>query len=337
MGDDEAVGSFGHVDYFAADGEASAAGEVGLEYVDAAALDELLKAPVGGFLFAAGDGDADGVGDLVVAVVIFGVEELFDEVGVVGGDGIDEADGFFGSSFDEPAGVDEEVAIGPECGAGGFDEGHVAAFVLAEASPAELDGGETLGGIRLDGFSHGGGGRAEEGAGVGGDAAAPFAAEEDVYGLAVGFAADVPEGDIDGGDGLDGDPAAAVINAAAIHAVPEAFDFEGVFSDEQGGEAVEAFHAGFEAPLGGVDAGFGDGGAGFDVGVAGEAGVGQDFDEAHVGGAFGFGGGGGVVVEAGGFQDDEFDARDFHKVVSSAMTKRVWPLRGRALRCIMSR
>ena len=320
VGNDKAVGAFGHMDDFAADGEAPAAGEVRLKNIDTAAFDKLLEAPIGGFLLAAGDGDADGARDLMIAVVVLGVEEFFDEVGVIRRNGIDEANRFFRGAFDEPAGIDEEVAIGPEGGAGGFDEGDVAAFVLAEAAPAELDGGEALGGVRGDGFGHRRRRGPEKRAGIGGDAAAPFASKEDVDGLAVGLAADIPQRDIEGGDGLERDPASAVIDAAAVHPIPEAFDFQGVFSDEERGQAVEAFHAGFQAPLGGVDASFGDGGAGFDVGVTSEAGVGRDLDEAHVSRAFGFGGGGGIVIQTGRFQDDEFDAGDLHSVVSSAIT-----------------
>ena len=101
--------------------------------------------------------------------------------------------------------------------------------------------------------------------------------------LPVGFAHDVPERDVDGGDRLHRDTPSSVVDAAAEHAVPEAFHLERIFTSQQRGQAVEAFHAFFLAPLRRVDAGLGDAGAGFHVGVAANARVGGNADDPHVG------------------------------------------------------
>ena len=61
-------------------------------------------------------------------------------------------------------------------------------------------------------------------------------AEEAVDGLFGGFAEEIPEGDIDGGDGDHADAFAAEGHGFAIHVLPEEFDVPGVLADEEGFE-----------------------------------------------------------------------------------------------------
>src|SRR5207249_3088168 len=75
--------------------------------------------------------------------------------------------------------------------------------------------------------------------GVGVDEAAltGLAAEEVVDGDVEGLALDVPEGDVDGGDGGHGDGAAPPVGSA-IEILPDVFGLEGVSADEAGEDVV---------------------------------------------------------------------------------------------------
>src|SRR5690348_1376419 len=64
---------------FARHGESATARQIRLQNVDAAALDEHLKSPVGCLLFATRDADLGGFGHAAVTVVIFRMQQLFDE------------------------------------------------------------------------------------------------------------------------------------------------------------------------------------------------------------------------------------------------------------------
>ena len=97
---------------------------------------------------------------------------------------------------------------------------------------------------------------------VGGDAVFGLAAEEFVDRGVEGFADDVPEGDIDAADGVHGDAHAAVAHGGAPHDVPEFFNVEGVFAEE---EFYEVF---FDDVIAGAPA----------VAVAFDAFVGGDLD-----------------------------------------------------------
>ena len=111
-----------------------------------------------------------------------------------------------------------------------------------------------------------GDGHGVEAAGVDGDFFLGAAAEEAEDGLLGGFAEEVPEGDVDGGDGDHGDALAAEGHGAAVHLLPEELDVPGVGAEEDGREV-------------GVDEGLGDLGREGGVAEADEAGVGEDFDE----------------------------------------------------------
>ena len=51
--------------------------------------------------------------------------------------------------------------------------------------------------------------------------------------LLVELAHDVPKRNVDRGNGLDRYAAAAVVNAAPVHLVPEAFDFQRILSHDE--------------------------------------------------------------------------------------------------------
>ena len=44
---------------------------------------------------------------------------------------------------------------------------------------------------------------------------------------------DVPEGDIDAADGVDGGSLPAIVDRAAVELVPEAVDLQGVLADQE--------------------------------------------------------------------------------------------------------
>src|SRR5438105_4988352 len=75
------------------------------------------------------------------------------------------------------------------------------------------------------------------GVGVDEAALAGLAAEEVVDGGVEGLALDVPEGDVDGGDGGHGDGAASPIGSA-VEVLPDVFGLEGVAAYEAGEDVV---------------------------------------------------------------------------------------------------
>ena len=75
------------------------------------------------------------------------------------------------------------------------------------------------------------------GVGVDEAALAGLAAEKVVDGRVEGLALDVPEGDVDGGDGGHGDGAAPPVGSA-IEILPDVFGLEGVAADEAGEDVV---------------------------------------------------------------------------------------------------
>ncbi len=75
------------------------------------------------------------------------------------------------------------------------------------------------------------------GVGVDEGALAGLAAEEVVDGSVEGLALDVPEGDVDGGDGGHGDGAAPPVGSA-IEVLPDVFGLEGIAADDAGEDVV---------------------------------------------------------------------------------------------------
>ncbi len=138
--------------------------------------------------------------------------------------------------------------------------------------------------------------------------------------LAVELSADIPQGDVDGGDRLNGHSPAAVVNAAAIHAVPEPLHFQRILPHDQRGEPVEALHPFFLAPARRIDAGLRYTGARLHIRVAADAGVGCYLHQTHVGGAQRLFCRRGVIVEPRRFQHEQLDARDFHPDTSLQST-----------------
>ena len=98
------------------------------------------------------------------------------------------------------------------------------------------DGEVAFGDVLLDGVE-GFGDVGAVGVGVDEAALAGLAAEEVVDGGVEGLALDVPEGDVDGGDGGHGDGAAPPVGSA-IEVLPDVFGLEGVAADEAGEDVV---------------------------------------------------------------------------------------------------
>src|ERR1043165_492667 len=193
----EAIRPLGHMDNFARHGESATARQIRLQHVDAAALDEHLKSPVCRLLFATRDADLGSFGHAAVTVVVFRMQQLFDEEWPELLDRTNDLNGFLSGPFYEPASIDEQVVAGAQRLARRFHQFHIQAAVFSKHAPAELYGSEALVQINADRLPHRLRGGAEEGAAVGADLVAPLGAKEDMDGLLVSFAANVPQRDID--------------------------------------------------------------------------------------------------------------------------------------------
>ena len=286
VGDDaDAVGGGEGADFEQFGGAAAPFG-VGLDDFDGVGLEEAVDFPAAVEVFAGGDGDGGGARELGEVFELVGDEGFLDPVGAGGFGGFGPVDGV----LEVPAvvGVEHDFGVVAEGFAEGFDEfevflqavGGVAGavgeepFLVSEAFGFEL-GGAAGGGFGLDGVA--------EATGVGFDVGAGWPAEEAEDGGVEEFAAEIPEGVIDGGKGHHVMTGAGVA-VAAIELVPEGFAGEGVFADEEGAELGEYDADGF-----GVERAIEafDGGIGFDAEV-------EVFD-----GAGGFLGVGVVVVGLG--------------------------------------
>ena len=126
------------------------------------------------------------------------------------------------------------------------------------------------------------------GVGVDEAALAGLAAEQVVDGRVEGLALDVPEGDVDGGDGGHGDGAATPVGSA-IEILPDVFGLEGIAADEAGEDVVGEIDG--DGELAAVERGVAEAVDAF-VGVDAEG------DEVAVGGA-----------------DDEFGGGDLHGLI----------------------
>ena len=123
-------------------GEAAAAGQVHLDDVDLADVHELEERLPLALLLAGRDPQRAGRGELGVAQVIVGQEGLLEPERVIRLEGPGALDGGLGV-VDEP-GVDHQVEVGAEPGAGLADQRDVGLGILAHGVPAELDRGEPL-------------------------------------------------------------------------------------------------------------------------------------------------------------------------------------------------
>src|SRR5262249_20412491 len=102
--------------------------------------------------------------DIGVLVEMLGVDEVLDPADLVVGEPFAQGDGFAPAAHRHragllppggvPAWIDQQVAIRPECRACRGDELAVAALVLAEHAPAELDRAEPLRDITARGIRH---------------------------------------------------------------------------------------------------------------------------------------------------------------------------------------
>ena len=138
--------------------------------------------------------------------------------------------------------------------------------------------------------------------GVGLDGVAWGTAEQLPRGFAGSFAADIPQGHVDGADGVDDGAASAVHATADVELLPEALGVERVFADEHFPEA-KAHGVG----AGRLDAGAGDPRVDVALADAGDAFVGMDKDDDVV-----LRGGGGVCADVRNEQHMALDVGDLH-------------------------
>jgi hypothetical protein len=278
-------------------GDAAAVDDGHAEVVDPLVADEVVAIPDGVEDFAGGEGDGGVLADELEAFLELGGAGIFEPEQVVGFERFAEARGFDGG--EAVVDVVQEVQVGAEVGAELFEEfgdvvevalgrperfgweaafggfvglagpGHAVAGGDAGNSALSADGEVALGLIfpdGVDGFFD----VAAVGVGVDEDALTGFAAEQVVDGSVEGFALDVPECDIDGGDGGHGDGAAAPVGSA-IEVLPGVLDVEGIAVDEAGDDVFG--EVGCDGELAAVERG---------VSEAVEAGVGFDFERDEV-------------------------------------------------------
>ena len=74
--------------------------------------------------------------------------------------------------------------------------------------------------------------------GIGGDAVPDLPAKQSVHRNAHRLPGDVPQGVVDGADGVEGQALAPVVEARAPHDVPEAFDLERVLAEEESFQVI---------------------------------------------------------------------------------------------------
>ena len=134
------------------------------------------------------------------------------------------------------------------------------------------------------------------------DRVARGAAKQLPSGFVGGFASDVPQGHVDGTDGVDDGAASAVHAAADVELLPEMLGVERVFADEH---FLKAKAHGVGA--GGLDAGAGNPRVDVAFANAGDVFVGMDKDDDVV-----LCRGGGVGADVGDEQNVAFDVGNFH-------------------------
>ena len=271
----------------------------------------MAETPFGGLLLAARDQRFHVFGDVTIAVIILGMQNLFDKERPEGLDRAYNLNGLFRCSLDEPAGIHQQVILRSHLVAGRLHQANIHIRIFPEHSPAELDRRESLVEVFLGSFAYGVGCRAEKRAGVCTHLVPPFPAQQNVDGLLVKLAHDVPQSDIDGGNGLDRRAAPAVVNASAVHLVPEAFDFKRILSHNQRSQPVESLHAPL-APSRSFHGRFGHRSRGLHIGVPCDAGIGRYPDDSHVCGAQRLFRAFRIVVKSGRLENQYLDVRNLH-------------------------
>ena len=186
-------------------------------------------------MFAAGDGNARAAFQFCVAVDVVGDDRLFEPAEI---EGFEQREHAFGV-VESPAhvGVGHDVDAIADGFANGLHEGdiflHARGAVGGAPAEAQLHGAVAFFFVTLS-F---GGELAEfdavEAAGVDGDARFGAAAEQTEDRLLGGFAEEIPERDVHGGDGDHADAFAAEGHRLAVHVLPEKFDVPGIGADQQ--------------------------------------------------------------------------------------------------------
>ncbi len=299
VGGDGDVEGVGEVGDFHPLGDTADAADVGLGDVGGSAAEQVFESVFGVFVFAGGDGDGEGGGDAGEAVDVVGEDGLLVPADAVFLEAAAEADGLLGGVA--VVGVDVELDVVAEFAADGGDAAEVGFGLGAEvhadfhldAGHAALDVGELL----VDELAVGVGGPTAAAVDRGRSAAG---AEQLVEGEAQGLGLEVPEGDVDGRDGLEGEALAAEAADAPEHVLPEALDVEGIGAEQGVLEVVLD-----DGPQGSRGRGHSE---------AFDAFIGAEVDEAVAAGGHLEGGGVGDGRVAGDDEEGGLDVGDFHGV-----------------------
>jgi len=150
--------------------------------------------------------------------------------------------------------------------------------ILSENAPAGFDGREALVHILLARFSDRARVGSKERVGVSAHLVSVPTAQEFVDRQLQGFAHDVPKGDINSRDSLDGGAAPPEVNRSHVYSVPEALDFEGISPDQNRLRPVKPRGS---AARGSLDDGPHDVRLGFNVCVACDPGIRPDSDDSR--------------------------------------------------------
>ena len=248
--------------------EAAGGAQVGLHDVHRLAGDDVAKAPARELVLAAGHRHVERARHLDIAVVILRADRLLEPEHVVLLQHAAELDGV--GHGEAVVGVDRELDVGAD----GLAHRADAASVELEVAQPDLHLDRPEAGVLefqrfLDGLLDQPVHVDEVEAGrVGDDLAAIGPAQQLVHRLVHGATHDVPQRDVDAGDGRDRHAAQAIVLDAIVEVLPDRLDVEGIAAD----------HA---RPVLRLDDGLGDGGRPIAFAPAGDALVGRDLDQAR--------------------------------------------------------
>ena len=247
--------------------EAAGGAEIGLHDVHRLLGDDVAKAPAREIVLAARHRHVERAGHLDIAVMVLRADRLLEPQDVVLLQHAAELDGV--GHREAVVGVDRELDVGPDRLAHGAD----ALGIELQVTQADLhlDGAKAVV-LELQRLLHGLLDQPihvdeVEAGGVGNDLAAIGAADQLVHRFADGAAHDVPQRDVDAGDGRDRHAGRAVVLDAIVEVLPDRLDVERVAAD----------HARLVL---GLDEGLGHRRRPVALAPAGDALVGRDLDHA---------------------------------------------------------
>ncbi|MBA7655579.1 hypothetical protein ES703_63485 [subsurface metagenome] len=209
-----------------------------LDNIDATPFHKALVGKSACLAFTGGDGKRGNAGQFMVALYVLPVEWLLQEEHVVILELLCSFDG--GIGVPAATGVDDEVVFLSQATPSPLHELQVQLFALAHRRPAELHRGKPFIHPSLSDFACRLAVGAEENAGVGAKLLMEGTAQELVDRLVIVLAGNVPEGNVNGGDGVADDAATPQPDIAGLEQVIDGPDVKRVHAGNQPGQAAGA-------------------------------------------------------------------------------------------------